>query len=183
MTKKSRSKWAKSERNSYSGPFAGRLHELLKSPAYRVLSLAAHRVLSRIEIELANHGPKVREFNGCLPCTYNHFEEYGLHHRSIAPAIRELEALGFIEVTQRGVGGNAEFKQMNLYRLTYRAAEGAPADGSHEWRRITTIEAAEAIADQARRAIRKRDKSVTKIIFPGPQSDPGRGPQSDCTKA
>jgi hypothetical protein len=42
--------------------------------------------LSRIEIEHAHHGGAV---NGALPVTYEHFIEYGLHRRMIAPAIRE----------------------------------------------------------------------------------------------
>jgi hypothetical protein len=72
---------------------------MLESPAYRVLSLAAHRVLSRIEIEFLHHGGKD---NGKLPVTYEQFVEYGMDRASIALAIRETEALGFIEVTERG---------------------------------------------------------------------------------
>lgn len=83
-------------KNSIAGQFAARPIAMLESPAYQVLSLAAHRVLSRLEIEHAHHGGKD---NGKLPCTFEHFEQYGLHRRSIAPALRELVALGFVEVT------------------------------------------------------------------------------------
>jgi hypothetical protein len=41
-----------------------RLIEMLRSPAYRALSRAAHQVLARIEIELADHGGMD---NGKLP--------------------------------------------------------------------------------------------------------------------
>ena len=86
-------------RNRFDGQFNGRLIEMMESPAYRVLSLSAHRVLDRICIELGHHGGA----DGTkLPVTYEHFMEYGVHRHAIAPAIRELEALGFIEVTQRG---------------------------------------------------------------------------------
>jgi hypothetical protein len=61
---------------------------MMESPAYRVLSLSARRVLDRIMIELAHHGGND---NGKLPVTYEHFEEYGIHRHAIAPAIRELE--------------------------------------------------------------------------------------------
>jgi hypothetical protein len=44
------------KRNQIAGQFAARPIEMLKSPGYRVLSCAAGRVLSRIEIEHANHG-------------------------------------------------------------------------------------------------------------------------------
>jgi hypothetical protein len=59
---------------------------MLESPAYRVLSLSAHRVISRIEIELAHHGGND---NGRLPVTKQDFIDYGIHHNSVAPAIRE----------------------------------------------------------------------------------------------
>ena len=131
-----------------SGPFAPRLIEMMNSPAYRVLSLAAHRILSRLEIELAQHGGKSEE-NGNLPCTYDHFVEYGVNHNQIAPAIRELVALGFIQVTRKGSAGNAEYRQPTLFLLTYRPF------GSHKyvgngWRRIGDLEEAEAIATAAR---------------------------------
>lgn len=114
-----------------------------------VLSRAAHMVLMRIEIEHAHHGGAD---NGRLPVTYQDFKDYGVHPRMTAPAIRELEALGLIEVTERGSGGNAEFRRPSLYRLTYRNAKGATGDGTHEWRQIKTREEAEAIAERARNA-------------------------------
>jgi hypothetical protein len=67
---------------------------MLESPAFAVLSLAAHRALARIEIELAHHGGTD---NGKLPVRYDDFERYGIHRHSIAPALRELVALRFIE--------------------------------------------------------------------------------------
>jgi hypothetical protein len=131
-----------------SGPFAPRLIEMMNSPAYRVLSLAAHRILSRLEIEFERHGRKPEE-NGNLPCTYDHFVEYGVHRLAIAPAIRELVALGFIQVTRKGSAGNAEYRQPTLFMLTYRPF------GSHKyvgngWRRIGDMEEAEAVATAAR---------------------------------
>jgi hypothetical protein len=47
-------------RNSINGQWSPRLIEMLRSPAYRVLSRAAHQVIARIEIELGDHGGKVR---------------------------------------------------------------------------------------------------------------------------
>jgi hypothetical protein len=136
------------ERGSINGAFAWRLVEMLESPAYRVLSLSAHRAMARLEIELAHHGGKPEE-NGKLPCTFEHFVEFGLHRHAIAPAIRELVALGFVEITQRGSAGNAGFRQPTLYRLTYRHW-GSHQETTDEWRRITTIQEAEAIAKQGR---------------------------------
>ena len=56
-----------------------------------------------------------------MPVTYTDFVAYGVSKHAVAPALRELEALGFIEVTERGRGGNAEWRIPNKFRLTYRA--------------------------------------------------------------
>jgi hypothetical protein len=73
------------------GQFVPHRIELIESPAWRVLSLSARRVLDRIEVELCHHGG-LRE-NGRLPVTYGDFERYGIHCAAIAPAIREVVAL------------------------------------------------------------------------------------------
>jgi len=119
----SRTSW----RSSFNGQFNRRFTEMLESPAYWVLSLSARRVLSRIEIEHAHHGGKQEE-NGKLPVTYADFESYGVHHASIRPAISELEALGFIEITRHGRAGNVEFHTPNLFRLTYRPSKAILGD-------------------------------------------------------
>ena len=113
----------------------------------RLLSLSARRILDRLEIELADHGGAD---NGRLPVTYDDFQKYGLHRQAIYPAIRETVALGFVEITEQGVAGNAEFRKPNKFRITYRAANGVLGDGSHEWRRIGDDDA-QHIAAQARR--------------------------------
>jgi hypothetical protein len=92
-------------------------HAELRSPAYCVLSLSARRLLDRMEIELADHGGTD---NGKLPVTYDDFERYGIHRHAIGPAIRELVALGFVEITEVGRAGNAEWRKPNVFRLTYR---------------------------------------------------------------
>ena len=90
---------------------------MLESPAYRRPESSAHRVLDRIEIELAHHGG---QDNGKLPVTFDDFVSYGIHRHAVAPAVRELEALGFIRVTERGRAGNAEFRSPNKFAMTYR---------------------------------------------------------------
>lgn len=135
------------KRNAISGQFAARQIDMLKSPAYRVLSKAAHQALARVEIEHANHGGAE---NGNLPVTFADFQKYGIYAKSIAPAIRELEALGFIEITRRGCAGNAEFRQPNLFRLTHRHAKGEDGDGTHEYKRFTSLKIAKGVAKDAR---------------------------------
>ena len=116
--------------------------------AYRVLSLSAHRALSRIEIEFAHHGG---QDNGKLPVTFDDFESYGVHRHSIGPALNELATLGFIEITQRGTKAiKAEYRKPNYFLLTYRPANGE-RDGTHDWRRFKTIEDAQAAVEAARK--------------------------------
>jgi hypothetical protein len=141
----------RSRHNKIAGQFAPRLIEMLESCAYRVLSGSAHRVLARLEIE---HGHHAGLENGRLPVTFQDFVEYGMDRHSIAPAIRECIALGFVEVTQQGRAGNAEFRQPNLFRLTYVfTKEAAPTD---EWRSIETTEGAKTLAMAARKASASR---------------------------
>jgi hypothetical protein len=121
---------------------------MMESLAYRVLSLSAHRCLSRLEIELGHHGGKPEE-NGSLIVTFEDFVEYGVERHAIARAIRELVALGFIEVTRKGSAGNAGFRQAQRYLLTHHhsGSDVALRDG---WKRIKTIEEAEQVATNAR---------------------------------
>jgi DNA-binding transcriptional MocR family regulator len=140
------SKRQRRRRTRIGGAFTPRLCEMLESPAYRVLSRSALQVLARLEIELCHHRGAD---NGRLPVTYQQFQEYGMDRNCIAPAIRELEALGFLEVTERGRAGNAEFRAPNLFRLTY-SNTSSREDPTHEWRRTTTMADAKEIARRAR---------------------------------
>lgn len=141
-------------RNKIVGQFAPRLIEMLESPAYRVMSLSAHRLLARVEIELAHHGG---HDNGALPVTYKNCVDFGIERHSIAPAQREIEALGFVQITERGRAGNAEYRTPNKFRLTYRPTQNAGP--TEEWKAIKTIEEAKLIANMARKAI-KRSKRI-----------------------
>lgn len=136
----------RSRPETIGGQFAPRLIEMLESPAFRVLSHSAHRVLARVEIELAHHGGKD---NGKLPVTYDDFQYYGIDRHSVAPAIRESVALGFLEITEAGRAGNAEFRAPNIFRLTYRGSKREPP--THEWRRVETIEHAKRLQRAARK--------------------------------
>jgi hypothetical protein len=105
----------------------------------------SRRVLDRIEIELADHGGTD---NGKLPVTYDDFVRYGIERHAIGPAIREVVALGFVEITAAGRAGNADWRKPNLFRLTFRNTKYAP---TNEWQKITE-EQAEPIARTARMA-------------------------------
>src|SRR5450759_2705349 len=137
----------RSRRTTIGAQFAPRRIDMLRSPAYCALSLSARRVLDRLEIEFADHGGTD---NGKLPVTYDNFERYGIHRQAIFPAIRETVALGFVEITQEGVAGGAEFRKPALFRLTYRHTDARLGDGTHEWMKIQTDDEAKHTAAKAR---------------------------------
>jgi hypothetical protein len=148
--------------NSIEGQFVPRLIEMLESPAWRVLSLSARRVIERIEIELGHHGGRIEE-NGKLPVTFDQFVTHGVERHSIKPAIAEASALGFIAVTVPGRAGNAEWRRPTRFRLTYLPAKGFPGNGcSHDWRCVSTMEQAKLLAKSARTALPKNKTPVRK---------------------
>jgi hypothetical protein len=105
------------KRNAIAGQFIAHPRQMIESPAWRALSLAARKALDRIEIEHMNHGGVE---NGKLPVTYQDFEAWGVHPRFVAPALRELEELGIIETMKKGYRGAAGTRQASEYRLTFR---------------------------------------------------------------
>jgi hypothetical protein len=66
--------------NAIDGQWNARTIDMMESPAYRVLSVSAHRVLDRVCIELAHHGGND---NGKLPVTYQDFMAYGIDRQAI----------------------------------------------------------------------------------------------------
>jgi hypothetical protein len=154
-----------------SGQFGYRLIELLESPAHRTLSLSARRLLDRIEIELAHHGG---QDNGRLPVTFDQFVEYGMDRHSIAPAMRECVALGFLVITEEGRAGNSEFARPNLFRMTFRHTTSE--NPTEDWRKINTLEDAEAIAQRARASPTKKQKP-SGGKSPGPVGETHTGEQ------
>jgi hypothetical protein len=151
-------------RNPITGQWSARLIDMQRSCAWRVLSRAAHQCLSRIEIELADHGGNDIDQ---LPVTFNDFEEYGVNRHAIAPALAELEALGFVDITERGrTARAAEYRRSNKFRLLTRPWEkkGATRPG---WDRFKTLAEAETTAAEARRNAAK-EKSASAESAPRP---------------
>jgi hypothetical protein len=148
---------AEQRRGSIAGAFAWRLIEMLESPAHRALSLSARKILDRLEIEFHRHGGKPED-NGRLPCTFDHFVEFGIHRHAIRPGIREV-ALGFVEITRKGCAGTAGYRQSTLYHLTYRHPSPSRATASCARRRSRRRERSQALAKLAlRRASSLRSK-------------------------
>lgn len=113
-----------------NGAYVPHRLDMLQSPAWRSLSGAAKAVLDRIEIERMKHASQK---NGELIVTYNNFADYGVRRRSIADAIRQAVAHGFLDITRRGRRSAAGANPAH-YRLTYLPT--ADADPTDEWRDV-----------------------------------------------
>jgi hypothetical protein len=119
--------------------------EMMRSPAYRVLSGSAHCVIARIRFELGDHGG---QDNGRLPVTHRDFHDYGMGWNSIAPAIREAEALGWVRITEHGIASAGEFRKSSIFALTYLPVGDAAE--TNDWAKIDSMAEAETITAAAR---------------------------------
>jgi hypothetical protein len=135
-------------RNRIGESFIAHPKSMRESWAWRLLPDNARRVLDRLELEHMRQGGAM---NGELKCTYTDFEEAGLRRQSVALAIRQAAALGFVEITRKGYKTAAEFRVPSLYRLTYVYNADARRQGmpTNEWERIAGKQQAEAALQTA----------------------------------
>ena len=100
--------------------------------------------------------------NGKLPVRFDDFEAYGISEKSVAPAIREVEALGFVRVTVRGRASKSDFgRNPNKFELTYiRGAAPHFSEPTDDWKQHRTIKEAQKVAEEARAA--KNETAVAK---------------------
>lgn len=130
----------------FDGAFIGHTLEMRRSPAWRALPDTARRVLDRLEVEHMEHAGTE---NGQLICTYDQFAR----RASVALSIRQLTALGFLQVTEQGRRAIAEVRQPSRYRLTYPPVLSRMGNDqiepTNDWRRITTDEEAAAALERA----------------------------------
>jgi hypothetical protein len=165
-------------RNAITGQWAARSIEMLESPAYRALSLSAHRALARIEIELAHHGGND---NGKLPVTFDDFVQYGVRRHSIGSSLDELETLGFIKITQHGkMAKGAEYRRPNLFLLATRSELEGVGPERCGWRRFQTMEEAERALERVR-ARRQNLKAASAETAPKPSAE--TAPKAKSTSA
>ncbi len=166
------------------GPFSPRMFEMLASPAYRALSLSGHRVLSRIEVEYGNHGGND---NGRLPVTYTDFQKYGIDRKSIAGAVREVAALGFVRITERGrpsefrLRPSPELFRAYLHSRCARRRTDARMEAAQSRRRSVENRAPCTWRQRCRCGRKLRKVGEQKFRRPGgdfPKSGPGITPEN-----
>lgn len=117
---------------SITEQFIAHRKSMLESDAWGRLTLAARRILDRLELEHMDHAGRE---NGRLPCSYRDFEAFGVRKASVREALGLLCSLGFVEVTEPGRAGNGEWRRVARYRLTYLATPDAEA--TDDWKRST----------------------------------------------
>jgi hypothetical protein len=117
---------------------------MLDSAAYWALKPIERTILNIIEIEHMRHGGAA---NGSLIVTRRQLEKRGVPLKAIAPGLRALEELGFIEITQRGAAGIGDQAQAHRFRLTY--VQPNPTD---EWSNHHDPDKARSAAETARKS-------------------------------
>jgi hypothetical protein len=125
---------------------------MVESAAFRSLSGSAIKILLQLTATWSSSGGLAHNVNGKLVATYEQFRRlWGMDSHTVAAALRQLKALGFVEV-EPGCAGNAAERQPNLFRLTFLPAEGTPGTGSNEWKRIAP-EDAKRIGNEAKNTL------------------------------
>ena len=145
---------------------------MLDSVAYWALEPIEVRILAAIEIEHMRHGGNE---NGRLIVTRRQLEGRQIPLKKIAPGLRALVELGFIEITQRGAAGIGDHAQAHRFRLTY--VQPNPTD---EWRKFRDPAMARAVAETARQSADIRSRRLglrgQKNASPVPKRTPARCP-------
>jgi hypothetical protein len=142
--------------------------EILESFAWRALSSAGQKVVSRVGVEHLAHGGCQ---NGSLPVTYRNFEQYGIGPNSIYPALAEAMELGLLERMEAGSQAWGEMKgRPARYALGWLPHhDGKPA--SDRWRRFNSLAEARKAASGARQRVedareRKRSAQSELVVEP-----------------
>lgn len=128
-----------------SGQWLSLPREMLESPAFMALSMPGLRCIMRLVIEHLAHGGAE---NGKLKVTHAQFVEYGVGHNSVKPALVEVEALGFVELTFQGGRSYGGTRMPSRYRLTFPNSRNMPQ--THEWSAIKTLAEARSRIARAR---------------------------------
>lgn len=90
--------------------------DMLCSPAFRVLSLNARRVLDRLIVEHLQHAGTA---NGKLIVTYGDLIRWGVRRNAVSKSIDELSAVGIVCKTQQGGFSCGSERNASTYRLEW----------------------------------------------------------------
>jgi len=140
-------------------PWVWLTNEMITSPAWQAMSLAARKIVDRLMIEHMAHGGTE---NGNLIVTYADFRKYGIRDKTIASAIREAVALGWVQVISKGGKARGDIRHPSYYALAWLPwRDATPAKNT--WR---TVRSPEQAAERKRLA-RQRPKPEFMGTAPG----------------
>jgi hypothetical protein len=167
------------KRMQIRGQFIPHRVDMIRSRAYRELGFASLRVLQRLEIEHADQGGKD---NGSLICTFDDLVEFGVRRHAIAPAISELVAFGFLQVTQFGRQAVGDARLPAKYRLTYLPTFRGPltpdSGPTDEWELISEeahVHSARAAIAAEARARKSRARNRIRVTETSPRKSAKQG--------
>jgi DNA-binding HxlR family transcriptional regulator len=132
-----------------NGQHARLYHCVLNTNAWRVLPPSAVKLYVDLRYRLTSYN------NGNIEAVFTELKHRGWKSKTtLHKALRELEALGFIEKTRQG-GIASMSKTCSLYRFTdletlTQAAQGVPAcKATHDYKRFETMSEASAALREA----------------------------------
>jgi hypothetical protein len=141
--------------NKIAAQFMAHKREMRLSPAWKALRGNDKLVLERIEEEHMAHAGTTDS----LPVTFSDFEEWGVRRAAIAECIARVEALGFVECTQRGRPSRAEHRFPAKYRLTY--AHGPKVRVTDDWEKVVDHHDAQRRIDAAVANLHARSSALS----------------------
>lgn len=145
-------RWQKRNHPPAGEPWVWLTQDMLTSPAWAALTISAKRVIERLAIEHMSHAGTM---NGELIVTYDDFENFGVSRKTIKTAIDVAQALGFIDVTFKGVRSYGSARRPSQYALTW-LPQNDGNDPTNRWKIIKTKEQAEEIVVAVRNKKKRR---------------------------
>lgn len=141
------------------GQWIGHLREMRQSVVWKLLKHPERLILDRLEEEHMAHGGRE---NGNLQVTFAGFEKAGVRRASAAASIAKLEALLLVECTARGKRSYSDVRIPSSYRLTYLPTKDAAP--SHDWRKIRSLEDAQARIAHAAADLEARTAPLSRTL-------------------
>lgn len=147
-------------------PWVWLTKEMLESYGWRAMSCNARLAVDCIAVEHMAHAATM---NGDLRVSFDRFEKFGIRRGSIASAVAEVDAIGFIDLVEKGTRGWGEYRgKTSVFRIAWLPTnQGDPA--TTRWRRFRSLEEARRAASLARKTVTSRHAPRKKLEPVGSQ--------------
>jgi hypothetical protein len=149
-------RWRESNRPPADENWIWFTRDMLESPAWCAMPLAARKVVERIAIEHLGHAGKC---NGELVVTYDDFEAFGVRRSTVIQAIAIATGLGWIDTTKKGYAYGSR-KVASEYALTWLPRrDGTPP--SNRWKGVLAEDATRTVATYRQRDWRPKRRKAS----------------------